>query len=170
MNLGDRKHRALNLQPHKNNRMCVCTSKVRRAVTLVEVVISLVIVLFAGIGTISAIVYTRLNMEMEKQRIAALNYCRQSMEAIQSLDTAYASTRTLVPFNAPDIENLNAYIKVEYYKLDEDTGDVDWTTSMTAPSLDEPVFARVSVAWTPYGSQQRNQEVTMSTIVTRGID
>lgn len=140
-----------------------------RAFTLVEVLICLVIVLMAGIGTVAAVVYTRLNMELEKQRLAALNYCRQSMEAVQSLDDAYAATKSLVPFNAPGIEDLNANVRVEYFQL-LNTGTVDWNTSLTAPSLERPVYARVSVRWLPYGSVARTQEVMMSTIVTRGID
>ena len=137
--------------------------------TLVEVVICLLIVMMAAIATIGAITYTRLNMELEKQRLAALNFCRQSMEAMQSLDTAYAGTKSLVPFNAPGIEDLDANIAVEYFKLN-DNGTVDWNTSLTAPLLEEPVFARVSVSWVPYGTQARPQEVSMSTVLTRGID
>ena len=156
------------------HRLSVCEavpSSNRRAFTLVEVIICMIIVLAAGIGTIAAIIYSRLNMELEKQRLAALNYCRQSLEAIQSLDDAYASTKTLVPFNAPGIEDLNANVKVEYYRLNAN-GTVDWNTSPTLTSalFDAPVYARVSVKWLPYGSQARQQEVSMSTIVTRGID
>lgn len=146
----------------------------RRGLTLVEVMFCLVIVMMASIGAVGAITYTRLNMELEKQRLAALGYCRQSMEALQSLDAAFAGTKSLVPFNAPGIEDLNANIQVEYYKIngvdDANPGTVDWNTSMTEPSLEEPVYARVSVSWVPYGSQNRPQEVSMSTIVTRGID
>ena len=145
------------------------SSAAHRGFSLVEVMICLVIVMMAGFATIGAITYTRLNMELEKQRLAALNYCRQAMEAVQSLDDAYASTKPLVPFNAPGIEDLNANIKVEYYKL-QSSGAVDWTTSVTAPLIDQPVFARVSVKWLPYGSVAREQEVSMSTILTRGID
>lgn len=145
-----------------------------RGFTLVEVMFCLIIVMMAGIATVGAITYTRLNMEMEKQRLAALNFCRQSMEAMQSLDTAYAGSKSLVPFNAPGIEDLNANITVEYYKIngvdDANPGTIDWNTSLTAPLLEEPVFARVSVSWVPYGSQARPQEVSMSTILTRGID
>ena len=91
------------------------------------------------------------------------------MEAIQALDDAFASTKVLVPFNAPGVEDLNANVTIEYYKLNTN-GTVDWNTSMTAASLDEPVFARVSVAWMPYGSLARPQEVSMSAVITRGID
>jgi hypothetical protein len=125
--------------------------------------------MMACIGTIGAITYTRLNMELEKQRLAALNFCRQSMEALQSLDAAFAGTKSLVPFNAPGIEDLNANIVVEYFKLN-DAGTVDWNLPLNEPLLEEPVYARVSVAWIPYGSQARPQEVSMSTILTRGID
>lgn len=151
----------------------------RRGFTLVEVMICLLIVMMAGMATIAAITYSRLNMELEKQRIAALNYCRQAMEAMQSLDTAHADFKPLVPFNAPGVEDLNANIKIEYYKFKQDASDpnnilqlgtVDWTSAVTTPLLDEPVFARVTVSWLPYGSVARPQTVCMSTVLTRGID
>ena len=44
------------------------------------------------------------------------------------------------------------------------------TGKLLAPSLEEPVFARVTVSWTPYGSLNRPQEVSMSTILTKGIN
>lgn len=141
----------------------------RKAFTLVEALVCMLIVMMASLGTVGAITYTRLNMELEKQRLAALNYCRQAMEAVQSLDDAYASTKALVPFNAPGIEDLDANITVEYFKL-QPTGGVDWATSLAGPLIDQPVYARVTVKWLPYGSTARLQEVVMSTILTRGLD
>lgn len=141
----------------------------RKGFTLVEVVICLLIVLFAGMATIGSITYTRLNLELEKQRLAALNYCSQAMEAIQSLDTAKEGTKLLVPFNSPGIEDLDATLKVEYYDINDD-GTVNWASSREEPAIGRPVFARVTVNWTPYGTMARDQEVAMSTVVTRGID
>ncbi len=156
-------------RPHLSCSQCQCSRMSPRGHTFVEVMITMVIVMITAIGTISAIVYSRINMELEKQRVTALNYCRQSMEAIQALDDAFASTKVLVPFNAPGVEDLNANVTIEYFKLNTN-GTVDWNTSMTAASLDEPVFTRVSVAWVPYGSLTRPQEVSMSAVITRGID
>lgn len=149
------------LRYHRSNRC--------RGFTLLEVVICLVIILMAAIGTVAGITYTRLNLELEKQRLAALSYCRQAMEAIQSLDTATAGTRLLVPFNSPSIDDLNAALTVEYYDMN-DSGTVNFGSPRTEPVLGRPVYARVRVNWVPYGSQARPQEVTMSTIVTRGLD
>ncbi len=154
---------------HRNVKFVKFPASTKRAFSLVEVMICLIIVLAAAIGTISAITYTRLNLELEKQRLAALGYCRQAMEAVQSLDTASAGTKMLVPFNSPGIEDLNAQLKVEYFALNND-GTVKWSSPLGGPAVNRPVYARVSVQWVPYGSIARNQEVAMSTIVTRGID
>lgn len=142
---------------------------IRRGFTLIEVVICLIIVLAAGIGTVAGITYTRLNLELEKQRLAGLNYCRQAMEAIQSLDTAQSGVKRLVPFNSPGIEDLDATLTVSYFDMNED-GSVDFSSPRTGPAINKPVYARVAVSWVPYGSKARPQEVNMSTIVTRGLD
>lgn len=125
--------------------------------------------MMAAVATFSAVTYVRLNLELEKQRLAALNYCRQGMELVQSLRTVHSDTKSLVPFINPDLKDLDADLKVEYYKLNPN-GSVNWSSPLATPSNEDPTFAQVTVSWVPYGSMARPQAVSMSTILTMGIN
>lgn len=137
-----------------------------RGFTLVEMVFSMLILLVAGVGAIGAIVYTRQSMELEKQRLAALNYCRQAIEAASTLADVEPGVKQLVPFNAPGLEIL-ANVEVEYYPINSD-GTIYWATPLAARPPDQPVFCRVSVTWESTGSWSRPRRVSMVTIIRAG--
>ena len=128
----------------------------------------MLIALVMGLGAIAAIIYTRQSMELDKQRLAALNYCRQAMEAAHTnagINTV--ATRPLVLFNAPGVE-VPATIRVLLHPLTS-TGAVDWGTTLLAPPSDQPVFCRAQVDWTPSGSWERTQSVSMDSIIRAGV-
>jgi len=155
--------------PKRSNNILRSGLVKQRGFTLVEVVICLLIVLFAAMGAVAAITYTRLNMELEKQRLSALGYCRQAMEAIQSLDTAVPGSKRLVPFNNPNISDLDATLELTFHEVQAD-GTIDNATTTPELLVNRPVYTKVTVRWLPYGAVNRPQEVSMATIVTRGID
>src|SRR5689334_10989573 len=90
----------------------------QRGFTLLECAVSLLIVLMAGLGTIGGIIYTRQTMELEKQRLAALNWVRMKLEVAAAQSSInYAGEWTLDPvFNSPG-NNVNATLRVEYFPV-----------------------------------------------------
>jgi prepilin-type N-terminal cleavage/methylation domain-containing protein len=139
----------------------------REGFTLLECVISLIIVLIAGLGTIGGIVYTRQTMELEKQRLSAMNWVRMKLEVAAAQSSInYAGDWTLDPvFNSPG-NNVNATLHVEYFPVNSD-GTVSWGSPVVVPPNDgQPVYCRVSCTWNPPGSWGRRQQmVRMGTIV-----
>lgn len=138
----------------------------KRGFTLAETVIAMVILLFAGLGAVASVIYTRQSMELDKQKLAALNYCRQAFEAASTLATADASKQTLVPFNAPGLE-IEAIVTTEYYPLNTN-GTIAWSTPLSTPPQGRPVLCRVAVRWLPAGSWSRPQQISMQSIVRKG--
>lgn len=137
-----------------------------RGFTLIEMVFSMVILLVAGVGAIAAIIYTRQSMELDKQRIAALNYCRQAIEAASTLADVEPGVKQLVPFNAPGLE-IQANVEVQYLPINSD-GTIYWATPLAARPPDQPVFCRVTVTWESTGSWTRPHRVSMCTIIRAG--
>ncbi len=140
--------------------------KNRRAFSLIEIVISMLVVMLLGLSVVAAIIYTRQAMELDKQRLAALNYARQAMEAVHTNASIDAGVKTLVPFNAPGMEIL-ANVEVNFYPVRDD-GTVDWDTQLPAPLQGRLCLCRVTVSWLPAGSGSRMQTVSMSTLVRAG--
>ena len=135
--------------------------------TLIETMFSLVILFIVGMVTILSIIYTRQSMELEKQRLAALSYCRQSMEAAQTNASIDSGSVQLVPFNAPGLE-IDAMVDVKFYEI-SDSGTVAWGTPLDVAPYDKPVMLRVSVAWTPPGTWgSRLQTVSMTSMMRAG--
>lgn len=137
-----------------------------RGFTLVEVVISMVITLIVGLAVVGGIIYSRQAMELDKQRLAALNYARQALEAVHTNASIDAGVKTLVPFNAPGME-IQATVEVDFYPVRDD-GTVDWSAPQPAPLQGRLCLARVTVTWQPAGRASRLQTISMSTLVRAG--
>jgi type II secretory pathway pseudopilin PulG len=135
--------------------------------SLLEVTISMGIMLIVGLGVIAGIIYTRQSMELEKQRLAALNYARRTMEEAQNtINMLDSGQMTLVPFNAPGLE-IAASVGVSYYRVNDD-GSID-SAAMSAPPNDTLTMCRVTVLWTPTGSWSRQQKVSLQALVSGGL-
>lgn len=155
----------------------MCHINPRRGFTLIEAVIAMVILMIAGLAAVGAVVYTRQSMELNKQQLAALHYCRRAMERVSALGTVAGGTVSLVPFNAPGLE-IDADVRTQFFPFNAD-GSVDWNNPVLEVTSGEvsitdtlpaaPYLVRVSVEWTPSGSWARPQSVTMQTIVRRGV-
>jgi type II secretory pathway pseudopilin PulG len=137
-----------------------------RAFSLIEAVFAMLLVGATGLAVIGAVIFSRQSLEIQKQRIAALNYCRQTLEAAQTNASIDSGQKTLVPFNAPGLE-IEANVSVVFYPLNSN-GSVNWGSPQPAAPHDQPAFCRVSVDWTPAGSWSRPQKVSMSSIVRVG--
>src|SRR5437016_2388474 len=116
-----------------------------RGFNLLESLFAVVIMVIVCLGTIGAIIYTRQSMELEKQRIAALNYARQVMEAAETSSSVDAGSKTLVPFNQPGVA-ITATLTVNYYPIAQDSvGTVAWDSPTSTPSAGVPCLCRVNV-------------------------
>lgn len=142
-------------------------SQRRRAFSLLELVFSLLITLLIGLGMVGAVIYTRQSMELDKQRLSALNYCRQTMEAAQTNASINTDYRKLVEFNAP-AQDILATIHVHFHPLDVN-GIAQWDTVLTAAPGDQPVLCQVTVSWRPSGRWDRPQSLTMTSIIRAGV-
>jgi len=137
-----------------------------RAFSLIEVVLSMLLTLLVGLAVVAGIIFSRQAMELDKQRLAALNYIRQAMEAVHTNASIDAGVKTLVPFNAPGME-IQATVEVNFYPVQDD-GTVDWAYPTPAPHQGRLCLCRVTVTWLPAGSGSRTQTVSMSTLVRAG--
>lgn len=140
----------------------------KRGFTLVEVMICMVITFIVGISTIGCILYARRSLEMDKQRLAAMNYCREAMERAMTLQDSPEGTRELAIFNNPNVSSVTANLTVEYYPVNLN-GTVDWSTPLATPHLNQPTFVRVSVNWNPGGLLNRPQSYSLQGLITRGL-
>jgi len=140
----------------------------KRGVTLVETMVCMALLAVVGLGVVGAIIYTRQSMELDKQKIAAMNYCRQMMEvAVSSSSIDASETVTLVPFNAPGLE-IAANVTINFYAINND-GTIE-PTPLDAPPNEQLTLCRVTVTWTPAGSWgNRNHQVSMQSIVVGSL-
>ena len=53
-----------------------------RAFSLIEAVFAMMVVGTVGLAVIGAVIFSRQSMEIQKQRLAALNYCRQTKSVV----------------------------------------------------------------------------------------
>ena len=141
--------------------------------TLVEVIICMLILLIVGISAIGAIVYTRQSMELDKQRLAALNYCRQAIEIAAAHASVSSAQTLLVPFNTPGTENLYSQLRVDYFPIIDaspNQGVIDWNTPLTVASNNAPVVCRIQVSWSPRGAFYKlaTQKVSMYSVISAG--
>ncbi|PKO17534.1 hypothetical protein CVU37_08580 [candidate division BRC1 bacterium HGW-BRC1-1] len=134
--------------------------------TLVETMLSMSIVMITALGVVASIIYTRQSLELDKQKLAAMNYARQAMEAALTNSSLDAGTRTLVPFNQPGLE-IAAQVVVDFFPIDNN-GRVDWGTILGSAPLDMPALCRVTVSWQPSGSWSRTQMIRYTSIVRAG--
>ncbi|AXA35587.1 MAG: type II secretion system protein [Candidatus Hydrogenedentota bacterium] len=142
------------------------TQKRNKGFSLVEATVSMLLTLIVGISVIGGMVFTRQSMELDKQRLAALNYARQALEAAHTNASIDAGVKTLVPFNAPGLE-IEATVTVTFYPVRDD-GTVDWDNPQPAAIYGRLTLCRVTVSWQPPGSSSRVQTISMSTLVRAG--
>lgn len=138
--------------------------------SLLEAVIAMGITLIICVGVIASVIFSRQTMELDKQRIAAHNYCRQFLETAETGLSTTAGITTLVPFNAPGAEDLKSNVAVEFYPITTDNR-IGYSSPIPAnapPPQGTLVVCRVVVTWYPPGSWSRQQRVQMSTLVRAG--
>lgn len=133
--------------------------------TLVEVCICLLIFMIGALSVAGSIVYARKTLEINKQRLAAMNLARKNMEAIMSHDAAPSGTKSVSLLNS---DAYNATVQVEYYGIKID-GSIDWNLVKLGPSLEEPTYARVSVQWHSIGVYDRTHRYSLQALVTKGL-
>lgn len=147
-----------------------------RGLSLVETMISMGILLVVGISTIGGIVFTRQCMELDKQRLAGINYLRQQIEAAETNSGTDGGTKLLTPFNEPGTP-INCWVGVTYYPFNSD-GSVNWSAPILFPVNTAPMLCKIEVTWTPpgsFGHRYTNpnphigtQSISMCTIVRAG--
>ncbi len=150
--------------------------RTRSAFSLLEVLFAMAITLVAGLTVVASIIYSRQSMELNKQQMAAMNYCRRYLElAVSMINEPVAENLTLVPFNTPGLE-IDALLTTQYYRVRSD-GTVDWDTPRSQPVLipADPAdaqltfYVRVTASWIPPGRMSRLQQVQLGAIVRKGV-
>jgi type II secretory pathway pseudopilin PulG len=148
--------------------------------SLVEAVFALSIALIASLGTLGAIVYTRQSMELDKQRLSALNVARSYMEQVHSHINVSTAQVNLVDFNTPiNTPDLGANVQVDYFPIKSD-GHVAWDEQLVYPNNSQPYYARVTVSWVPAGrwsglrgknseGESMPESVVLSSIVRKSL-
>jgi hypothetical protein len=135
----------------------------------------MLIALTAALGTMGAIVYTRMSMELDKQRLSALSVARDHMERVHSHHNVSSTQVDLVDFNTPvNTPNLKANVIVDYFPITND-GDVNFAIPLELPTNDRPYYCRVTVSWFPSGRWQnlrgngKPQTVTISSAIRKSF-
>jgi len=77
------------------------TQKRNKGFSLVEATVSMLLTLIVGVSVIGGMVFTRQSMELDKQRMAALNYARQALEAAHTNASIDAGGENLGPLQCP---------------------------------------------------------------------
>lgn len=135
--------------------------------TLVEIACSMMMASFLGLSVISGTMLVRQASDLDKQRLAAMNYCRQALESAIAGATAVTGRRELVPFENSKSSML-ADVNVTFYPMNTN-GTVNWASPQSIASSTGPTLCRVAVQWRPAGSWSRPQQLSMSTLVRNGI-
>ena len=128
----------------------------------------MIITFISGMAIIGSILYSQTSLELDKQRLAAMNYCRQAFEQATTFQTVTVGSRTIESFNNSAIGDLIGQLTEEFYSLNED-GSVNWDDPRTEASLQKPTYLRVTVTWMPQGSINRRQTFSMEGIVTKDL-
>ncbi len=139
-----------------------------RGFTLIETVISMGLLLVAGLSVIGSIIYSRHMMEINKQTLTAMNHARQMLELATGTNGQVDATSgtIIMRFNDPGL-NVPADVRLNYYPINEN-GMVAWNDPTDAPIQSQPTYCRVVLRWNSAGSMGRERNVTMSTIVRAG--
>lgn len=125
--------------------------------TLVETLITGVIITMVGISAIISIIFMREYAEYDKQRIAAISFARKFVEETRSLTfpaIPLGEDRAIDNFNTPNDaeDDLSATAVINAYVVDSATGAVDFTNDIDPPiTTDNRVLVRVSVSWNRTG-------------------
>jgi hypothetical protein len=129
--------------------------------------ICLIITFISGIAVIGSILYSQRSLELDKQRLAAMNYCRQAFEQATTFQTVTVGSRVIESFNN-NASDLVGNLTEEFYSLNDD-GSVNWDDPRTEASLQKPTYLRVTINWMPQGTIERPQTFTMEGLVTKDL-
>jgi type II secretory pathway pseudopilin PulG len=127
-----------------------------RAFTLAEVLFAVAIVAFSVIGALGAILFIRESLEIDKQRVIALNHARRQVELIRRNLFTNISSQTVVidNFNTPNdpTDDLTGTLTTRAWDVLPD-GQVD--AEVTTFPLEERkrVLVEVAVTWNRLGRQ-----------------
>ena len=135
------------------------TRHTTRGFTLVEAVISVLIVSMISLGLIGSVIVTRHVAEYDKQRIAAIAAARQFAEDVRqrlSID-GITTTAELENFNTPDeLDDLQAELTVQKFAVNTDGSR---GAEIIGPYDDntQRVEVIITVTWNRTGSRSAKQ-------------
>ncbi|MFH0795007.1 MAG: prepilin-type N-terminal cleavage/methylation domain-containing protein [bacterium] len=135
--------------------------------TLIEVIIAIVIITFAGLGIISSLIFARENAELDKQRLTALNVGRLYMEQAKKYYTTVSiEDQVIDDFNNPSITPINATVSVTFYTINTDTGQK--LAEISFPDETQSYIVEVVVTWKLAARLSgKTQSVELESIVRR---
>lgn len=147
-----------------------CLGRQHKGFTLVEAVVTIVLVTVIGIGAISSVLVARELAEYDKQRIAAMSAARAFLEEKARHDLfptlGPLGSTTLDNFNTPtSTDDLQATVEMKIYEVNADGSR--GAELVSSPTTDDRVEVEITVSWDRTGrlSTHRVSE-TLSTYVS----
>ena len=132
--------------------------------------VAVVLVAMAVIGTTSSLLYIREALEVDKQRLIAVNYARQYLEQIRRglyPEVPTGETVQLDDFDTPDFltetSDLNATVDIRVYPVVHDSSsgryEPDLSSELTSmPESGDRVYVEVEVSWQRTGRRSNTTE------------
>lgn len=134
----------------------------RSAFTLVEVIFAVAIVAFSVMGSISSIIFIRETLEIDKQRLIALNHARRQIELIRRNVFTNISAQSVVidNFNTPENPDDDLLGQLNTRVWDVNTDGTLGAEVISFP-LEERrrVMVEVAVTWNRLGRQSSRTAV-----------
>ncbi|NUP90036.1 MAG: prepilin-type N-terminal cleavage/methylation domain-containing protein [Candidatus Sumerlaeia bacterium] len=140
-----------------------------RGFSLVEVLFATVIVAVGVIGTFSSLLFVRESLEIDKQRLIALNHARRQVELIRrNLFTSISDQSVVIDnFNTPDNPNddLLGTMRTRIWEVESD-GTLGGAVTTFPLEERQRVLVEVDVAWQRLGRMSaRDARETLRTYV-----
>lgn len=131
----------------------------RRAFTLIEVLFAISIVAMGILGAVGATLFVRESLEIDKQRLIALNHARRQVERIRrNLFTNVSDQSvTIDNFNTPDNpdDDLVGTLHTHVWRVNAD-GSVGNPVTTFPLEERERVLVEIDVAWQRLGRMSAN--------------
>jgi type II secretory pathway pseudopilin PulG len=146
----------------------------RMGFSLVEVLVAVVLVTVAVIGTISSLLFIRETLDVDKQRLIAINHARQQMEvARRNLypSLGFDSTILIDNFNTPTVtaDDVTAELSTQAWVIETD-GSLTEVTTQNQLEDGRMLLLQVEIEWNRGAgrrSETREREVLQTYVSPR---
>ncbi|MBN1478576.1 type II secretion system protein [Candidatus Sumerlaeota bacterium] len=130
--------------------------------SLVEIIFAMAIVAFVVVGTLSSLLFVRETLELDKQRLIALNHARRQVELIRRNVFTDISSQSVVidNFNTPDNpeDDLVGQMTTRVWTVNQDGSLGSEVTSFPLENRHR-VLVEVAVSWSRLGRQSTRNAI-----------